>query len=441
MSESEGGQETQSAGRDREEAIDRILERLREKLLRDFKDEGSETLDEIEDQSEEIGEELKRVMNEEALAKRERRDKQQSGGARCLCGQMARYVGLRFRQLYLLSGCQRVKRSYYHCPTCHSGFAPMDRSLGIGRGQCSRRLAGLIARLSCYLPDRMVSAELAELKGLSLATSTVQRYSRRVGAAMCREWQSDQEKMGNRQLPESDEHPQRLHITADGVMVHVGGSWREAKLGSAYQTHALGQAEKARYYATMQPSAPFGRRLRLLAHRSGSDHCQDIAGVADGAAWIWQEFGKHFAMSVQVLDFYHVTEHLWEVAHLRFGEGSARAEAWMKEQKANLLEDRVDEVIAAVAQWRPRKAQKCTVRRRLLGYLGQHRHRMLYKSFLEAGYHIGSGVAESGCKNVVQIRMKRAGMRWSERGAESMLHLCSWYASYGRSNIEQYLRS
>jgi hypothetical protein len=180
-------------------------------------------------------------------------------------------------------------------------------------------------------------------------------------------------------------------------------------------------------------------RLRLLAHRSGSERCRDIAGVADGATWIWQEFGKHFRMSVQVLDYYHVTEHLWAAAHLRFGEGSAQADEWMKDQKTNLLEDRIDEVIAAVADWRPRKAEKRTVKRRLLSYLGEHRHRMLYKSFSEAGYQIGSGVAESGCKNVVQIRMKRAGMRWSEKGAESMLHLCGWYTSHERGTLQPYL--
>ena len=427
-------------GSDKEEAVDRILERLREKLLSEF-DDDAQTLDEIEDQSERIGEELKRVVSREVLDKRQRKERQQSRDAECNCGRTARYAGLRSKELVLLSGPLRIERSYYHCPACHAGFAPMDQLLGIGRGQCSRRVAGLIGRLSCYLPDRMVSAELMDLKGVSLAPSTVQRYSRRVGEAISREWDADQTKMRSRTLPASKERPNRLHVTADGAMLHVGGSWREAKLGSVYQTSPSGHAIKARYYATMQSSVPFGMKLRLLGHHSGSDHCRDMAAVADGAAWIWQEVGKHFPLSVQVLDYFHVTQHLWEAAHLRFGEGSAQASEWMNKQKTRLLQDQIDKVIASVAEWRPRLAQKRTIRRRLLGYLGEHRHRMFYKSFAEAGYHIGSGVAESGCKNVVQIRMKRAGMRWSEKGAESMLHLCSWYASHDRGGIHQYLRA
>jgi hypothetical protein len=430
----------EESSRDREEAIDRILEHLKEHLHDTFDDEAP-TLDEIEDQSESIGEYLKHVINEEVLKKRQHRDEQQSRSASCGCGCAARYVGRRWRQLVLLSGVVRVWRSYYVCRVCHRGFAPLDQSLGVGWGQCSRRVAALVGRLSCYLPDRLVVQELIELHGIFLAVSTVQRYSRRIGAAIQRTCQSDQAKMQKRSLPASGERPQRLHVTADGVMVHVGGGWREAKLGSVYQTSPSGQAVKARYYATMERSAPFGRQLRLLAHRSGSDHCRDIAGVADGAAWIWQEIGKHFPQSVQVLDYYHVIEHLWEAAHLRFGEGSAQASQWMKQQKARLLDNEVDQVIASVAEWRPRKLEKHTVRRRLLGYLSGHRQRMLYKTFLEAGYHIGSGVAESGCKNVVQIRMKRAGMRWSEQGAEPMLHLCSWYASHDRGTLDQYLKA
>jgi hypothetical protein len=440
MDKRPGPEGTDPKGNSREETMERILSRLRDRLDRDF-DDDVVTLDEIEDQSEALGEELKRTISEEMLKKRQREDEQQSRSVACSCGRSARYVGRRCRQLVLLSGSLLIERSYYQCRACHKGLAPLDDALGVGRGQCTRRVAGLIGRLSCYLPNRMVVEELEQLHGISLAVSTVQRYSGKIGQAIRRSWQGGQAQMQKRSLPASVEHPNRLHVTADGVMIHVGGNWREAKLGAVYQTTSSGQAVKARYYATLECSSVFGQRLRVLAHRSGSDHCCDIAGVADGAPWIWQEYGKHFPQSVQVLDYYHVVEHLWEAAHLRFGEGSAEAAQWMKQQKDDLLNDKVDQVIASVAEWRPRKQEKRTVRRRLLGYLGEHRHRMFYKTFSEAGYHIGSGVVESGCKNVVQIRMKRAGMRWSEQGAEAMLHLCSWYASHERGTLEPYLNA
>jgi hypothetical protein len=61
--------------------------------------------------------------------------------------------------------------------------------------------------------------------------------------------------------------------------------------------------------------------------------------------------------------------------------------------------------------------------RQAIGYLFQNRRRMDYAAFRQAGYPIGSGAIESGCKTVVQARMKQAGMRWSRQDAQAMLAL------------------
>ena len=229
------------------------------------------------------------------------------------------------------------------------------------------------------------------------------------------------------------ERPSRLHGTMDGVMAHVDGEWHEVKLGCFYQTDRAGKAVRGRYTATLSDSSAFGRRMRALGHRSGTGRCRDVAVVADGADWIWQEVGKHFPQSVQVVDYYHVTEHLWEYARARFGEGKQAGTDWMAVQRERLLSDGVSEVIAAVGEWVAETEPGRQIQRRLVGYLEKHRGRLRYETFRGAGYHIGSGVAESGCKNVVQQRMKGPGMRWKGPGAEAQLHLCAhWKSVDGR---------
>ena len=47
--------------------------------------------------------------------------------------------------------------------------------------------------------------------------------------------------------------------------------------------------------------------------------------------------------------------------------------------------------------------------------------RMQYGSFRKAGFFIGSGVVEAGCKTVIGARCKQSGMFWSESGAENIL--------------------
>lgn len=52
---------------------------------------------------------------------------------------------------------------------------------------------------------------------------------------------------------------------------------------------------------------------------------------------------------------------------------------------------------------------------------------MRYPDYRAQGLPIGSGVVESACKHVVASRMKHAGMRWDEPGAENILALRCHY--------------
>lgn len=424
-----------------EQALQEILRRVEHKLREELSEElsiGGQTLDQIEEQSQKIGEEVKRIIEEESLHS----EGTGYSGANLLCphGHFSRYAGLRSRLVITRSGIRTLRRAYYSCAICRHGWCPRDKALGLGKGQCSRRVQALLARFSSYLPDRVAAQEMEAICGVSLSTRTVQTYSRKIGQRIAKEWEQWQDVREVEDLPESHlpSTPARLHVTMDGVMVHVEGAWHEAKLGCVYQTSAKGVAVQTRYSATLANSAAFGKRVRVLAHLCGADRCRDLAVVADGAAWIWQETGKYFPRSVQVLDYYHVTEHLWAYAQARFGAGSWAGTDWMTLQKTRLLSDDALSVIMDVALWHPRKSVNCKVRVQLLGYLGEHQSRLRYKTFSEAGYHIGSGIAESGCKNVVQLRMKGPGMRWRQAGAEAMLHLCSTWKSAGAADFYQY---
>lgn len=50
-------------------------------------------------------------------------------------------------------------------------------------------------------------------------------------------------------------------------------------------------------------------------------------------------------------------------------------------------------------------------------YFTNHQQRMDYARFREQGYFIGSGTVESAGKQISGLPLKRAGARWTERGA------------------------
>lgn len=56
-------------------------------------------------------------------------------------------------------------------------------------------------------------------------------------------------------------------------------------------------------------------------------------------------------------------------------------------------------------------------------YFANNRERMRYGRFRALGPFVGSGVVEAGCKTLVGQRLKQSGMRWTVRGAESIISL------------------
>ena len=63
---------------------------------------------------------------------------------------------------------------------------------------------------------------------------------------------------------------------------------------------------------------------------------------------------------------------------------------------------------------------------------------MLYQTYRQAGYFIGSGVVEAACKSVVGQRLKQSGMLWSLKGAQQVLTvrcalLSGWFDDFWKS--------
>jgi len=60
---------------------------------------------------------------------------------------------------------------------------------------------------------------------------------------------------------------------------------------------------------------------------------------------------------------------------------------------------------------------------------------MQYADFREQGIYIGSGAIESANKYAIQDRLKRAGMKWSIRGANAIAYLRTQYLSKNWDNL------
>jgi hypothetical protein len=162
-----------------------------------------------------------------------------------------------------------------------------------------------------------------------------------------------------------------------------------------------------------------------LAHRP-----VEVAVIQDGAPELWSAIATAFAHEplvprwTEVLDWYHVDERLstcLDVCVDPRGRESQR-----KRWHGQLVETKhgADQVILSLQ----RKARNVDAARAEqlavhIAYFERNKHRMDYAAYQRRAIPIGSGVTEGACKSVVNVRAKRSGQRWSQRGLTAALHL------------------
>jgi hypothetical protein len=236
--------------------------------------------------------------------------------------------------------------------------------------------------------------------------------------------------------------PDRLYVTIDGVMVPILDTWKESKVGAVYETftdkNREVQAKDIEHVATMGDAEAIGDRIYALAFRRGAERARDVVVLADGGRWIWKQAKQNFPEAIQILDFYHAADHLGEIARAWHGSNSSKMDKWLQRSKADFLEGRFDRVMKSIRAWQPVDNEHIKLKHDNIGYFRRNKSRMHYDEYRAQGFHIGSGIAESACKCLVQARLKQSGMRWSPDGASAMLQLRRLWVDVPEANFAQY---
>lgn len=311
----------------------------------------------------------------------------------------------------------------------------------------SERVEQQVVKLVTYNSYGEAIATYEDLVGISLPKTTVWEKAQQRGEKLGAVQRTVAEKVAS--LPTVQEIVPGITLAGynkgtsmDGAYVYiVGEEWKEVKIGCVFEYEGWqkycpqskekiegAQASHISYVAHLGGPEPLGKLLLAEAERCGYDQAQQRVTLGDGAKWIWGISGEHFPTAQEVVDWYHAVEHLWKVAHLSFPENAQR-QRWVKQRKAELWVGQAQQIailIETLAKHHPDQQDELKTE---AGYFRNNHRRMQYQEFREEGYPIGSGTVESGCKQLVTMRMKGPGMRWSRPGAENMLALRAAYLS------------
>jgi hypothetical protein len=334
-----------------------------------------------------------------------------------------------------------LRRNYYHPPGPEGGF-PLDQVLGL-IGSCTPGAARMLARTAAQLPYLESAQQLQELAGLAVDPSQIQRLVQLLGPPA-------QERLLQLPGPSCRAAPQ-FYVSVDGTGVPMvraelegregrgadgKAKTREVKLAAMF-TQATTDAEgspirdpqSTTYLASFEGSDAFGVQVRRAALQRGMAEANTVICLGDGAAWVWEIARTCFPQAVQILDYFHASQHVVALAKAAYWDPGT-ANNWAIRWQSLLYDSELDTLLAEVRTVTgPTPSQAAQGE---IDYLERNRTRMDYQRYRKQGWFIGSGVVEAGCKRVIGQRLKQSGMFWTEPGATAVVSLrCALLSATG----------
>lgn len=215
--------------------------------------------------------------------------------------------------------------------------------------------------------------------------------------------------------------------------------WREPKLLVIYVVDEKGRI--AQEFApvmdgTLQGPDEVFRLIEFYLRELGIDRATEVLFIADGATWIWrrvtklwQRLGLEGVRCRELIDFYHVVEHVYALAALNRSWCASYRKQWATRQRHRLWRGELKAFIDDVERLCRGRRGKDWARERDYLLRNARAGRLDYAKARRAKMPIGSGTMESAIRRVVNLRLKGAGIFWHEDHAEQMLLLRTYYKS------------
>jgi hypothetical protein len=158
--------------------------------------------------------------------------------------------------------------------------------------------------------------------------------------------------------------------------------------------------------------------------------------LTDGERALQLRAARELKRATHILDLMHALQRLWTCGNCFHPTGSAEAEELVKTWTLEVLRGRVSQVVKGIRCSATKQRLSAELRDKVqvaTAYLLKNKKRMRYEKYLRLGLPIASGSVEGACKNIVNDRMERTGMRWAldteNATSEPMLRMRAVYLS------------
>jgi hypothetical protein len=346
--------------------------------------------------------------------------------------------GLVTKQYQTPYGVAEVSRHVYQTSKGGETFCPLDRDARIIVSS-TPRFAKQISHKFSEMASTQVEKDLAENHNRKVARSYLQNVADAVGtAALLKEedWQYSPATV--------DAKVKTIGIGMDGTcMLLCDDGYRQAMVGTLAFYDKAGERIHTTYIAAPPEYGKEKFKTRLEKEIAQTKRLYPKAhylGIADGAKENWEFLKPH--TDEQILDFWHVTEYLADVADAIFPRDKVKREGWL-DDRCHRLKHKQGMAGRLLSEMEEFKKQKLSAagREKLMAAITYFRnnyqeHRMNYAEHVEKNHSIGSGVTEAACKVIIKQRLCKSGMKWKDKGAGIVLSLRTLV--YSGTNWQQF---
>jgi hypothetical protein len=315
-------------------------------------------------------------------------------------------------------------------PSVEKGFFPLDEELELLPSKLAPRQYEHLVHLACFMPFDKAAHMMEEIVSVHTNEETIRRLTEQVGswieAAQTAEVETDEELE-----PEDEQSPERCVISPDGAMISlVHKQWVETRtvaIGSPQEKlNAEGECEihvgNLSYFSRLADASTFTRLASVEIRRRKVAQAREVCAVMDGADWCQMFADRHRPDAVRILDFPHAAEHITELLEALV-HAKMHFPPRMLERSLHILKHRGPCSLLRMANRLKSELSQQKGVHEHLDYLHKRESLMQYPQFRRDGWPIGSGMVESAQKNVVEARLKGAGMHWQRKNVNPMLAL------------------
>ena len=277
----------------------------------------------------------------------------------------------------------------------------MEHRVGIVEGYWTPHAARQGAMLTAHLVPREAEELLAAMGNMMPSKSSLDRLPKALSAR----WEAQRAQFEAQVREATREGPDTactVAVSLDGVMAPMntgGGGYREASCASVSLYDGEGERLSTLRMARMPEEKKATLKTMVAAEVEavlGQRPELRLVKIADGAKDNWTFLGEVLPEGVELIDFFHVAEHLKDGFDAAYGADDPKATAQFEKYRHLLRHESggVKKVIRALCHLRSTHPHNERVAQ-VLGYFRNNQHRMGYAHAKARRLPVGSGVVET----------------------------------------------